>query len=282
MANLRSEMECSDPYWQFSREERNFTALLYHALLSGQNLNRFVHYLVSRDMVPKTWVPFDPEVVPVYVEYALPRDLWALSAPTPTDNKRANALRRKTVLRLLRPSNSERLATCSVAEWNSHFGARPLSKETIQFPGRWTVQGFDKTVRDDEEFLRTCKFKWAFNIKPDLVIQMTPERAIVVEAKYDSGESAYPSSGPVRKLVGERVGRLVRQTELQEFLFEELLGIEAVHLHISRIGGTQMSGQKGHALTWEEALMGVNDTAHMRPWVREWIGKLGGTAVRNV
>mgnify|MGYP000914583009 CR=1 FL=1 len=281
MANLRTAMDCTDPYWQFCREERNFTALLYHALLSGENLNRFVHNLMGMGIVPREWVPFNPEDVPVYVEFAIPRDLWARSATAPSDLDTINAMRRRAVLELLRPGNREDLAHCSVAEWNAHFGAKPVSQEWIQFPGRWTVTGFDKMIRDDEEFLRTCKFKWAFNIKPDLVIQMTPDQAIVIEAKYESGESAYPSSGPARALVEKRAGRLVGQTELQEFLFEDLLGIEAVHLHISRNKDISMSGQKGHALTWEEALLGVNDFAHIRPWVQEWIERLRDTSDTN-
>ena len=105
MANLRTAMDCTDPYWQFCREERNFTALLYHALLSGENLNRFVHNLMGMGIVPREWVPFNPEDVPVYVEFAIPRDLWARSATAPSDLDTRNAMSRRAVVELLRPGN---------------------------------------------------------------------------------------------------------------------------------------------------------------------------------
>ena len=48
--------------------------------------------------------------------------------------------------------------------------------------------------------MRACKFKWAFNMKAALVIHLGADHAIVIEAKYDSAESASPLSGAERKI----------------------------------------------------------------------------------
>lgn len=267
-------MRCSEPYWQFNREERNYTALLYHALLSGQNLWRFVHSLRGQDIIPGSW-GVEPENISMYVEYALPRDLWARQT-TLGDKDTVNTQRRQAILDLLEPANQDQLASTSIKAWNTHFGANPASDQWIQFPGRWQVTKFDATIANDEEFLRTCKFKWAFNIKPDLVIHLDADRAIVIEAKYDSAESAYPPSGATRHLITRRGGRPIGQTDVQEYLFKELLDIEAVHLHISRSKATHMSGSNGHAMTWQEAFAPIGDHAHMMPFVRDSIQAIRG------
>lgn len=271
MGNLREEMQCSKPYWQFNREERNRTALLYHALLTGQNLWRFLHALHAQDIIPSHWGPAEPRDVSMYVEYALPRDLWARRA-TLGDKDTVNAQRRQAVLDLLEPANRDQLERASIKAWNAHFGADPASDKWIQFPGRWQVTKLNSTIDDDEEFLKTCKFKWAFNIKPDLVIHLNADRAIVIEAKYDSGESGYPPSGATRDIIIQRGGQPIGQTEVQEYLFRELLGIDAVHVHLSK-KATKMSG-KGHAMTWQQAFAPISDQAKMMPFVKDSINAI--------
>lgn len=275
MGNLQEEMRCSEPYWQFNREERNYTALLYHALLSGQNLWRFLYALQAQGFTPSHWGPAEPERISMYVEYALPRDLWARQAKLGAEAI-VNAQRRQAVLDLLGPANRDQLEAASTAEWNTYFGANPASDKWIQFPGRWQIKKFNATIADDNEFLKTCKFKWAFNIKPDLVIHLDAERAIVIEAKYDSGESSYPPPGPTRDLITRRGGRPIGQTDLQEYLFRDILGIDAVHVHISRDAHTTMTGRHGHAMTWKQAFGPISDQAKMMPFVQDSINAIRG------
>ena len=148
MGNLQEEMRCSEPYWQFNREERNYTALLYHALLSGQNLWRFLYALQAQGFTPSHWGPAEPERISMYVEYALPRDLWARQAKLGAEAI-VNAQRRQAVLDLLGPANRDQLEAASTAEWNTYFGANPASDKWIQFPGRWQIKKFNATIADD-------------------------------------------------------------------------------------------------------------------------------------
>ncbi|MEI2621684.1 MAG: hypothetical protein V9G09_13215 [Candidatus Nanopelagicales bacterium] len=141
-------------------------------------------------------------------------------------------------------------------------------------PGRWQVKKFNATIADDDEFLRTCKFKWAFNIKPDLVIHLDEDRAIVIEAKYDSGESHYPPSGTTRDLIRQRGGHPLGQTDVQEYLFKDILDIDAVHLHISQSAHSTMTGRNGHAMTWQQAFGPVSDQAQMMPFVKDSINAI--------
>lgn len=72
----------------------------------------------------------------------------------------------------------------SVVELNEFFGAVPVaSREYIQMPGKWSIERFAPHILDDDAFLRTCRFKWAFDAKPDIVIHTTHDAALRVEAK---------------------------------------------------------------------------------------------------
>ena len=102
-------------------------------------------------------------------------------------------------------------------------------KGDIVYPGQWTTAALEAlTARFElgsDGFRDLCRFKWAFNIKPDLVLLLPGARPICIEAKLESKEGSYPTAAEecVRfdRMVGP--GRRVGQIELQQFMFEVML-----------------------------------------------------------
>jgi hypothetical protein len=246
MPNIRHILDRDWAYWSFCREERNFAAVLYHLLLCGDNLQRFC------DVVGYQARLSDPAV---YFEYAYLRDLWnGLGGLTKGSSQLAlvNSSKREAILELLNPSDAGRLATCSVQEFNQHFGAVPkASTWCIQSPGAWSLSGFKHTITDPGEFLRTCKFKWAFNAKPDIVIHADLDHALCIEAKLESGEGQYPTSQAERALFKELGLAPVSQTELQRYLMRDMLGMDTEFLFLAE----KTSGQstEHRVVSWKMA-----------------------------
>lgn len=246
--NLRELAAAEDPYWTINREERNVVALLYAALLQGDNVLRFLRAL-------DLGLPVDPDEVAVYVEYAFLRDIWAGIG-------RDNARKREVVTGLLATDDVRRLSSASTAEWNEHFGVGSI--RDLESPSNWVVTRFHKTIEDDDDFLATCRFKWCFRAKPDLVIHTTRDHAVVIEAKVESGEGSYPANSAEKKLFDERGLRRVAQTELQEHMMRELLGIDARHVFLT------LHGREG--LTWRRAFDCLELTSMPR-WAQQWINR---------
>lgn len=119
-------------------------------------------------------------------------------------------------------------------DWNQHFGVgTPVaSSALIQSPSQWSLKQFAPNISSDKDFLATCKFKWSFNIKPDLVIHMSNDHAVGIEAKYASREGSYPAKGDEKAIFAARGLHHVGQTELQEYMFRHLLGVEAIYLYV--------------------------------------------------
>ena len=210
--NIRDYLNWTDGYTAINREERNLAAVLYHALLLEDNLTPFLALIDC---------PFDvvESEKAIFVEYAYPRDLWS--------QIKDNTTKRGLILELLKPSNMNALQEMSVVDFNSYFGAVPrASVKHVQSPGSWSVPRFDRTIKEDDEFLKTCMFKWAFNAKPDIVIHTSRGEAICIEAKLKSSEGKYPQSGGEKKIFQSRALDYVKQTSVQKYLMEDLLGIE--------------------------------------------------------
>jgi hypothetical protein len=210
MRNLRQLLDVDEPYWKFNREERNYAALLYYLLLSGDNVSRFldrIEYPFARTSTSAA-----------YVEYAYLRDVWDRQAPH-------NRAKRAIITELLATIDVRSLEDASVQDWNTHFGVgTPVASGTyVQSPSRWSITKYDAHIEGNADFLATCRFKWAFNITPDLVIHTDNDHAVVIEAKYASGEGVYPGS-PAEKAMFRRRGlHPVGQTELQRYLFTSCL-----------------------------------------------------------
>lgn len=261
VSSFRSQFDFDQPYWTINREERNYAALLYYALLSNANLERFLGFVDNG-------LEIRPDELAAYVEYAYLRDLWNQKAFS-DDQKRS------AVTRLLDTEDVRQLSGASTPHWNEHFGATPnVSEKYIQSPGRWSLAKYDQNIRSDDDFLATCKFKWSFNIKPDLVIQTDKGHAVVIEAKYESGESSYPASESGKEIFKRRGLPLVGQTELQRYMFRHLLGIEAVHLFVVKNAhAKQPSDPNSTTLTWGQ-VFGALDLSGAPPFVRAWLGEL--------
>jgi len=212
MTNIRQYLNWNSSYSAINREERNLAAILYHALLLKDNLSRFL------SLIECPFHVVEPEMA-IFLEYAYPRDLWS--------QVKDNDTKRGLILGVLRPSNMGALRKMSVFDFNKHFGATPRpSSKFVQSPGLWSVTRFDKTVEDDDEFLKTCMFKWAFNAKPDIVIHTSRDEAVCIEAKLVSSEGKYPQSGSEKRIFGSRGREHVKQTSLQKYLMEDVLGID--------------------------------------------------------
>lgn len=272
MQDLRSLLDLHAPYIELCREERNYTALLYYALLLPGNTQRFVDHLRDLDAVPEGW-PSNSDATELYVEYALPRDLWNKAQP---DFETAL----HTLFTLCQvPLNVE---ARNPLEFNSALVSGVPSAKRIQNPGRWSIAKIDQRVdrAHNTDFIRLCMFKWSFNIKPDLVLTQpdpalyTPGHAIVIEAKYDSGEGMYPVNAKERDIFAARRLPLVGQCEVQRFLFEEILGVKAKHLlirrHLKPTKEPTDPQPQGATITWDEAFR-VLDLSRVNAFTRAFL-----------
>lgn len=117
-------------------------------------------------------------------------------------------------------------------EFNEYFGAVPLpSEKYIQSPGNWSISKFKDNFPDNDEFLKVCKFKWCFNVKPDIVIHTSNDHAICIEAKFESGEGIFPTKQTVKDEFNRRELKFVGQTEIQKKIMK-LLGIKSKFLFL--------------------------------------------------
>jgi len=121
------------------------------------------------------------------------------------------------------------------------------------------VPRFDSTIEDDNEFLKVCMFKWAFNAKPDIVIHASRDQAVCIEAKLESVESHYPQAAREKEIFRSRGLEYVRQTGLQKYLMEDLLGIRTQFVFLVQ-KKSQASGTH-QVLLWEDAFKSLDVSA---------------------
>jgi len=256
--NIREYLGWNSGYSAINREERNLAAALYHVLLLEDNLTRFLALIEC---------PFDvvePEEIAIFLEYAFPRDLWS--------QIKDNTTKRGLILELLKPSNMNVLQEMSVADFNRHFGAVPRpSSKFVQSPGLWSVSRFNGTIKDDDEFLKTCMFKWAFNAKPDVVIHTSRDQAVCIEAKLKSSEGQYPQSGSEKKIFGSRGLQYVSQTGLQRYLMQDLLGIETQFVFL--VEKPAKTRDTHDLLLWKDVFRSL-DVTGLPQFIHEIIGAI--------
>jgi hypothetical protein len=165
--------------------------------------------------------------------------------------------KRELVLRFLPIGEPEHLRNVSIEAFNRFFGAgwRP-SPDYIQSPGTWSMGRFDETIASNEDFLATCRFKWAFNAKPDIVIQTGQSSCVCIEAKLESDEGRYPTSAKEKAIFKRRGLSRVLQTELQRYMLTELLGMEAEFLFLALKRPSEKSEHR--LVTWSEAFAAMD------------------------
>jgi hypothetical protein len=174
---------------------------------------------------------------------------------------------------LLPINGIDEIVQLPIAQINRKFGASPQpSSRFVQYPGKWSVGRFNENFRDHADFLRVCRFKWSFNIKPDIVIHLDRNTAICIEAKYSSGEGYYPSPKREKEIFRERGLDYVGQTELQKYMMEELLGIHAEFVFLL---STPIESQTHRAITWKEAFTSI-DMSEMPHFAVEMAQRISG------
>ena len=258
MYNLREAFKEIEAYSTFNREERNCVAILYHSLLLNGNLSRFLSGIgYSTDEATKS--------AEISVEFSFLRDLWH-KHQRPEDLE----IKKQVIIDHLAVSDRNALASMSAEAFNSFFGATPsASKLKIQSPATWSITRFESNLPNNDEFLRACKFKWAFRVKPDLVIQLCPDRAVCIEAKWDSREGSYPTASSEKHLFSKRQLTTVPQRELQKYMMENLLGIQTAFCYLVR---KRRSGDP-QIISWNEAFRSL-DTSGFQDFITDWIKSL--------
>lgn len=208
-----------------------FCALLAHLFLQkGNNLATFIELVDAKLPTPARLTVTGLEHAELYLEFAYLRDYW-------NGLGRDNGAKRDFIFGLL--SQVDSLAyhqsadfPKTIPEFNERFmGSHGRAiRDDIVYPGQWSVAAldkqFDQRQQESIKFRDLCRFKWAFNIKPDLVLLIPGSTPLCIEAKLESKEGWYPASDSEAQIFDRRFdpqkGR-VRQIELQGFMFEKLL-----------------------------------------------------------
>jgi hypothetical protein len=258
--NIRATANLSPNYYEINREERNYTAILFAALCKPGNAESFLNRF---GFEAKTGTDFG-----IYFEYAYLRDLW---------NKiETEAVKKEIIRRHLKINGIDAILSLPVADINAKFGvAGSPSKDFVQSPGRWAIVKYNKNFPDNEDFLKICRFKWSFNIKPDIVIHLDKERAICIEAKYESGEGYYPSSKDDKKIFRERGISDVGQMELQKYMMETLLGVRTDFVTLVF---KKKKSETHKVISWAEAF-GCLDLSEMPFFTAEMVGRISAQPV---
>jgi hypothetical protein len=259
-------------FYEFVREERMFCATFAHLLMTGtDNLASFLTLLNEKVSPQRRIGTTNLEEAELYLEFTYLRDHWNSLGPD-NDKKRASLaalLRRVPTLESVAAALPD-----DIGELNRSFmGPRgALVKRDIVMPGQWSVTALYEAYKSSPDVFRDlCRFKWSFNIKPDLVILLPGTSPVCIEAKLESGEGFYPASAREGPLFDEvfsdwpRRGR-VAQFELQEFMFRELLESPCLPVILSR-SEYGSDDQSAAFLTWNEVFNRL-DLATSLPFVR--------------
>ncbi len=257
--NLRHWLGVHDDYVRYCREERNFAAVLYHLLLEDARLRSFL-VLTGRDADLASGAR-------VYFEYAHLRDLWAAAARDEASDAENNARYRDAIACMLGRPDVELPTDCQ--EFNEFFigkGAKAASARYIRMPSRWSDSQFRKWCEHaDRSFAeRVCALKWSFNAKPDLVLHLRDDTLVCIEAKLESDVGGYRvdtdhHEGPFRW----------KQTRLQEFILQDILGYSTDFLIISK-NRRQDVQAPWRRFTWHEVFEALRDDENEARMVGEF------------
>lgn len=271
-------------FLKFAREERQFCAIFAHLLLQkGPNLGRFLDLANSHlaDGIPNPNLAPRLDDAQVYLEFTFLRDHWnELDRGTPERRdwilsymSRVEGLREFAQRDL--PTDPSRFNRLFAGESGARF------RDDYAYPGRWTVQALADSFRQEPHLVRElCRFKWAFNIKPDLVIVLPDAPPLVIEAKLESKEGSYPSSYSECNLFDEMGLSRVGQLELQGFMFESLLGVPCRSMFLVRDPSPYPQPGGVPLLTWREVFLAM-DLDSSIPFVRRLIMENRHLGVRS-
>lgn len=255
------------PYFLFTREERHFAAVLFHLLCLPGNAQALL------DAFGTGWT-FDDTEGGVYFEYSYLRDRWHTLGQdgTPMDaTNQARCAMLSAVLRGFGASGSllARVAGDGVAALNGRFIAKP-SITQVQSPANWQVARFAAAggSLSSPDIAAAARTKWAFRIKPDLLVQPRLGRALCLELKFGSGEGSYPAKGTERALLRPHMTEPVRQTELQRDMLGLVFGAGNLCCgFITRNGSADADGLRRRP--WPEVLRRLHRPAGMPRFLRD-------------
>lgn len=237
--SVRQIAQPAPNYSEINREERNYAAIFFAALCKPGNPERFL-----------TFCGFDGKIEPdfgIYFEYAYLRDLWKIQA---------EAVKKEIIRKKLQVKGIGEILDCPLMEINKMFGVSgEASSDFLEFPGKWAIVKYNNNFPDNEDFLNICRFKWSFNIKPDIVIHLDRDHAICIEAKYESGEGSYPASNLEKDIFTRRGIKYVGQMELQKYMMEELLGIKTDFMFLVF---KKEKSETHRVVSWSEAFKSID------------------------
>ena len=251
----------SPNYCEINREERNYAAILFAVLCKPDNAKRFLE-----QCLPESKPGYGGSDFGIYLEYSYLRDLW--------NEIESDTIKKKIICHNLKIKGIDAIMDWSAEKINRKFGVGRLSDKTVQYPGNWSISKFNDTFEDieKEDFLEICKFKWAFNIKPDIVIHLDRDRAICIEAKLESGEGSYPTSTAEKTIFKNRglKDKHVKQMDLQEYMMKDLLGLDT---SLILLGLHKIERKNFKFMHWEKAF-GCLDLNGMPPFAVKMVRKI--------
>ena len=253
-------------FYRFVREERHFCTILVQLLLAkGGNLEAFLN-LSNLKLEGTPLITDNAEGAEIYTEFSMLRDEWKALG-------RDNDAKRARIIDLLgRAGMAGHVGELpeSVPELNEFFMGPPGARTVrdVAYPGTWRVSALAGRFRDEpDQFHDLCRFKWAFNIKPDIVIVIPGSSPLSIEAKLESGEGQYPASSADRAVFDDRFGkrqRHVQQVDLQRFMFKELLGVSCEFLTLGARRVTSADDPNSTPfVTWMEAFAALDLTGSL-------------------
>ncbi len=250
-------------FYQFVREERLFCAVLAHLLMQrGPNLATFLQLVDAKLPDDLRLVTSGLDEGEIYLEFTFLRDNWN-KLGRDNDSKRALIFTLLSKVGGLSRYHSSAFPS-TIPEFNEFFvGPRGKRIENdIVYPGQWSVATLsDRFGPEPEEFRDFCRFKWSFNIKPDIVVLLPGSRPVCIEAKFESREGQYPANHRESKIFDSLFGvgnRKVHQVELQRFMFDKLLDAPCQSVFIGRFGSSEPNSI---FLSWEEVFKQLDLTS---------------------
>lgn len=255
--NIREIVNPVPNYYEINREERNYAAILFAALCKNENVAKFLK---------KIEIEHSPsDEFGIYFEYAYLRDIWYLICD---DDVKKEIIRENLDIK-----NIEEILKKSTYEINRFFGVGgTASSEYIEFPGKWSIVKYQANFQNSLDFLKVCKFKWSFNIKPDIVIHLDKSHAICIEAKYESGEGQYPASTLEKEIFRSKALSYVGQMELQKYMMEELLGIKTEFMFLV---SKKERSETHKVISWKDAFECL-DISEMPYFAKKMANKISG------
>jgi hypothetical protein len=217
------------PYFKFDREERQLAAILFHLFQQPKNRKTI---LTIAGCDGGDWGIKDDQFG-IYFDYSYLRDFWNVQL-----SDASNESKKQFVMKKLRICGATDKLISDVESWSvsninqvfvgeNHYLTEadeesselshpdPVRSHTIdlshhlQSPANWRLPAFAKHIEDPHDLEAVCRLKWAFRVKPDLVIHTDLSHAVCIELKLESPEGSYPSAGneiaipKARQLYGE-------------------------------------------------------------------------------